>query len=310
MGVTDKYDYRYWQDKSNYVLRDYNLHVQRFVDLEEKLISLNKIVDLQWPDWGRNVKENLRHITEEDYLKNIYGQWHGSKVLVVGAGPSFRRNIDEIRRAKDAGWKLIVCDRAYEPLKKAGINADIVITIDAALIVRDFLDCLDERDTVAACVMQNPKILWRARGKGARVYAYAPSNPFSQQCIKLYKKGYADLCCLKAEFIVGYTAIYLAINMGAAEIALIGNELCWFDQSEIEKIYIDEKKTVGFYRSVNRHGKQVHTVKAFVGAAQAILKIVKMYNKIKFTDCSFGILEGMDQLTMEELLEGKNEKSA
>ena len=88
--------------------------------------------------YQRNI-EQLRRVLESHDFKNI-------PAIIVSAGPSLDKNVGELRKAQGKAFIMVV-DAALRTVLKAGIQPDIVCTIDPELPDR-FFENLDLRGIV------------------------------------------------------------------------------------------------------------------------------------------------------------------
>lgn len=78
-----------------------------------------------------NVLNNMKYICEGYHTKALSEAMPDRRVaILVSAGPSLNKNIQELKKAKNKAFILAV-DTALKPLLKAGIKPDAFFTIDA-----------------------------------------------------------------------------------------------------------------------------------------------------------------------------------
>jgi hypothetical protein len=89
--------------------------------------------------WIRNIFHNMNNLERGYAVYNLFGSFKSIPGIIVSAGPSLRKNIDQLTRLKDRA--LIVCvDTALKPMLKKGIIPHIVMTLDAqAHSIKHFL---------------------------------------------------------------------------------------------------------------------------------------------------------------------------
>lgn len=78
-----------------------------------------------------NVIKNLKYIKESNYVSEFIGKFPKEfPAIIVAAGPSLDKNIDELKRAEGKAF-IFATDTAVKYLLKHNINFDAIITIDA-----------------------------------------------------------------------------------------------------------------------------------------------------------------------------------
>lgn len=78
-----------------------------------------------------NAIKNLKYIKESNYISEFIGKISQDiPAIIVAAGPSLDKNIDELKRAEGKAF-IFATDTAVKYLLKHNINFDAIITIDA-----------------------------------------------------------------------------------------------------------------------------------------------------------------------------------
>lgn len=264
------------------------------------LVTGNTQIDMKWwSTWQANMISNMNNIFAKHIqpLSSIYGEWDGLDCLVVGAGPSLTQNMDHVRQAAEKGFKIVCVDRAFNKLKYAGISPDITITMDANEKVGNFFidNQINENDTFALCVITHPSV-YKALS-GSNVYFYSCINPFSafwKYAIDCIGISYA---CIRPGFVVTFSAVDLALWMGAKRIVTIGNELCW---------KLDDEVDTGYKKYIVLPGGKF-TIKSFQKASIAFRFFPDKYPDIEFIDASDGIIsKTWQRASLEEILKKEN----
>lgn len=80
--------------------------------------------------WQENIIDNLPEIISNPPLDSLFGKFPDQPAIIISAGPSLDKNIQDLGAAK--GKALLICvDTALKAVLKRGIKPDIVITVDA-----------------------------------------------------------------------------------------------------------------------------------------------------------------------------------
>lgn len=250
-------------------------------------------------NWRENVAANARHLDDSRYLSDLYGTWHGECVMLCGAGPSLARNIEEVKDAWLSGWKILCVDRCFELLYKNGIVPDLIISLDPQPRVLEFLKNIDERHTIALCIEQDSSVVDYCIENAGAVYFYNAACAISKESHEIYSMFEPRLTCLRAMAgTVGYIAFECAAwmlnqdNEVYGTIAMIGNELCWFDENDIPPV---DYKGQLLIESVRRDGKPFYTIAPFATTQMAVDNLIAYWlddveNNVRIFDCSDGII--------------------
>ena len=178
--------------------------------------------------------------------------------IVVAAGPSLEKNVEELKRAKNRSF-IIAVDTALKPLYKRHIKPDIVISIDNRKPV-SFFDTLDFIDMPFVLETQgNPKLIDIHKGK--RFYAASGEN-FTNVLLDTVGKNSTGL---QTGGSVGNSAFYLAVACGFKKIIMVGHDLAMTNgKIHAEGIHENKKDNIasenGTYRDVDGYyGGKVRT---------------------------------------------------
>lgn len=95
-----------------------------------------------WYDiWLRNIKENKRRFGSFSSLS--IGKFHKindkKPALIIGSGPSLKKNISQLWRAKKQGILSVSCLHNFPHLHDNNAHADFYVTTDAGMIVSNHI---------------------------------------------------------------------------------------------------------------------------------------------------------------------------
>jgi hypothetical protein len=216
-------------------------------------------------------------------IKSIFGT-HTGDALVIGSGPSCRdtKTIKKIRKNKSI---IIVVDRAYETIMKAGIEPDYVVSTDSAKHVGDFLKDITLNDKVIMSVRQNPGVINEIEGLAGEMLFYTLVNPFSDVALDvrgIYGTVYDGA---REARITGATAQEIAYWMGATRIHTLGCECGWLDEDDIEPYY--REKAIPTF---TKDDMMIWTIPAFYWGARAMEAMSLLSPGAEFIDHSGGLL--------------------
>ena len=150
--------------------------------------------------WDKNFKKNLKHIYPK--YGSVAGQFMGfakdKAVIMVGAGPSFNRNKDDLKKVydfnlqfklKDQPFVIIASNHQFKPLLEMGIFPHFVMLGDGGGHVYDQL-CTDipplgQNAVLITTMYADHKIIkaWTRQGRGCCFYI-----PTGEKYIKLFEE--------------------------------------------------------------------------------------------------------------------------
>ena len=177
---------------------------------------------LRASSWLHNYLANLPHLARDHALPQISDVMPSVPAIVVAAGPSLDRNIDELRRAKGKAVILAV-NTAAGALAKAGITPDAIVCVESLDISAQLRDLDILSDTVGFLELTGHPSLWElpfAAKVGMSVDTSSAAN-FSRL---LHAK-----LRISAGFCVAHAATAIALRLGCPSITLVGSDLAFTD---------------------------------------------------------------------------------
>ena len=138
--------------------------------------------------WGNNIKANVKNGLYKKHgmmNKDCNGIGKNKAVIAVGAGQSFNKNKDVLKRVSDVDgirdWHdrdfvIIASNHQYKPMLDMGIIPDFVILADASDVVKDQLlkdvPASGKNTILLAGMICDPGVLeaWDKQGKDIRFY--------------------------------------------------------------------------------------------------------------------------------------------
>ena len=186
-----------------------------------------------------NYLRNLPDFITQYSIRSIHELIEKEKIddrpaILVSAGPSLDKNIEDLKRAKDHAF--IVCiDTAIKTMIKAGIEPDILITIDPHKPVELFN--IEEATTVPWIVdsLFNAKL--QKIHKGKRFYFQTHTKLIKPWLEKYGKKTYA----VESGGSVACTAFSIVRNFGFKNIILMGQDLAYPNNKQHADAAYDDK---------------------------------------------------------------------
>jgi len=141
----------------------------------------------------------------------------GTDAIICGAGPSLAGQFDELRRARGRAV-LIAVGHAAPALARAGLVPDAVVEVDAHA-ARNWPEEVRPPALLAACTEVSPEVAARF----PRILWWAGSSPAFNLALKILGLNLPETQMAKS---VTVPAIDLAVRLGCARIALVGQEFC------------------------------------------------------------------------------------
>jgi len=190
--------------------------------------------------WIKNIIKNIPSIERSLPLHALKNSLKGKPALVIGAGPSLRLQLEELVKASPFIY-IIAVDTVAEPLLRAGIIPDFIVTLDAQY--QNFYDFeyiftrpeLTERIFLISDLTVYPGIPRRWKGKvffsstpqivekeGKTVFMYHPFVEYLKEFIQ--PPG-----LLECGGSVSTTAIEFALYCGAFPVIVTGLDLSYTD---------------------------------------------------------------------------------
>ncbi len=174
-------------------------------------------------DWSRNLIANFYNLARARPVSALFGSLPGAAALVCGAGPSLGESLGAIARHRDR-FTLIAVDTALHVLTGAGIDPDIIVSVDPQPINRYYL----EGYTGRALFVVDPTTSYLSLRMLAVDRLYYTASPFA-----LAKWFFSFLDGPPGEIAFGGSvatnAYDLAIKLGCATVLLAGIDLSFTD---------------------------------------------------------------------------------
>ena len=170
----------------------------------------------------KNIDDSIEQYNATELI-NIFSEmtFKDRAAIIVSAGPSLDKNVEELRRARNKAF-IIAVDSALRTLEKRGIYADISITVDP----EKRIDRFDNIETLKSIPMvmeinSNPSILEKHTGK--RFYLTSNNYYYKNVLANMGKKTGG----LNTGGSVACSAFDMARQMGFENIVLIGQDLSY-----------------------------------------------------------------------------------
>lgn len=172
--------------------------------------------------WIKNILKNLINMSQAAPVDALFGLAAGRPALVVAAGPSLNKNIDQIREARDRFW-IIAVDTALKPLLKSGLQPDLVVAVDPYPANYAKFEGLEPEILAEVPLVFSPLVLPDIPRDFKYRFVFGEPIRFCQWGMSLRPPA-AEL---PRGFTVSHHAFYLARKMGADPIVFAGLDLAF-----------------------------------------------------------------------------------
>ena len=251
----------------------------------------------------KNVLFNLPTYVATPGVGTLKGRFAGYPAVVVSAGPSLRKNIEQLKRIQDQ-VVVIAVQTTLKPLLEYGIKPDFVTSLDYHEVSRRFIEQLDARTDVH--LIAEPKVNWQVvdcyRGRGPISLL---GNEFARLVLGVTDDGHVEL---PPGATVAHLAFYLGEYIGADPIIFVGQDLAFSDniyyspgtalhsvwEPEINRfctIEMKEWERIARHRRILRkvpdiHGGQIYT-------DEQMFTYMQQFEK-DFADCSVRVIDATE----------------
>ena len=250
---------------------------------------------------AQNVLYNLPYVAEG------YNTMQLSKVIpnkgaavLVSAGPSLDKNIEELRRAKNHLF-IIAVDTAVKPLLKRGISPDVFITLDG----RKPLDLLDGAFQLSVISNSVARYELLDRQKGKKIFFFDGY----QLPLDLYIENGGILPAVAIGGSVACSGFSLLYKMGFETVILVGQDLAYTDNKSHAdgtfKEKMPEENTDHMIRVKGNYQDTVPTLtnlKIYLEWFVDYIKGAKQHGKFRVINATEGgaYIEGTELMTLKD----------
>jgi hypothetical protein len=101
------------------------LYVSAWVPMDKVEVSGKLNTELE------QVRDNVRQNIKKGFQQVVPHPTNDAEVMLVGGGPSLKRDIEKVRELRDQGVKLICLNNAYDFCIENGIMPSAYVMVDA-----------------------------------------------------------------------------------------------------------------------------------------------------------------------------------
>lgn len=235
-------------------------------------------------EFRAQMQANEDRMHKDGDVASLFGTRAGCTAVIAAAGPTLAQHYDWLRSRREA-FLLIAVDATLIPLLRAGIEPDIVITIDGlrAGIYPYFdtdLSAFENRPLVYFPIV-HPDVV--ARWPGPRLTAYA-NHAIYNEISQRQPKG-----CLFASGTVTHAATDLAVQMGAGQIVYAGADFGFPN----ERTHVEGSAHVAQAQSSsgsawvhNGHGERIQTLPNLRAYLRDLEAYIARHQEVRFYNAS------------------------
>lgn len=200
---------------------DFNAKIRDRLISETHLTFNNTHFDVADPHLGELLDRSLPLLRADRDVADLFGSRAGQGAFVIATGPSLQGHLPALKRIREQAQRplFIAVDTAYRPLLAAGIEPDIVVSVDH----RIRLHHLPSEDSANTTLVYMPMldVDTLAGWRGPRYAAYSDSA--------LYDRVREEIP--RGHLFVGGSVIHpaadLAVKMGVDRVTLFGADFAF-----------------------------------------------------------------------------------
>ena len=208
----------------NAVLKGEKKILDKDITFPEQTLKNIATLKLFGNDWLKNIVENTYNYLNSQSLEILNNLFPGCKTIIVAAGPSLDKDIQNLSVAKNKF--LIICvDTALKKLLKYGIQPDIIVSIDIGAHNLRYLNEVSENSALVCDIAMPDKITSLYKDKTIYTH-YGHSIP---RFLDLYRKKEGKTVGTGTVFSVAFDIAY---RIGSSEIYFMGADFSYSNFKE------------------------------------------------------------------------------
>lgn len=251
-------------------------------------------------EWSRNQIKSFTNKTPK--ASAFYGKFANVPAIIVSAGPSLEKRLDELREIGNKAL-IIAPGTGAKVCGRRGVGAHMALAIDSADATADLV-----RNSNAKLLAGSYRLSEEV-GKAfpGDIFSFVISNDFLAQYY-YYLNGW------QTEIINDYSsvsssAVHFAAKLGCNPIILVGQDLCYYDNkfhADEEKDSLNEAIRAAWREDVDINGNKVFTDNTF-RAIRRDMEVLYHHSRDVFTminasEAGLGI-PGVENWKLSEVIE-------
>ncbi len=174
----------------------------------------------------KNIMYNLPAYVSTNPINTLKGRFKGYPAVVVSAGPSLQRNIEQLKQIRDK-VVIIAVQTTLKPLLERGIVPDFVTSLDYHEVSKRFFTDIEDEKLKQVHLVAEPKASWHVIDY---VWKRGPvsllGNEFAGMILHEMDDEHDNL---PAGATVAHLSFYLAEYIGAEPVIFLGQDLAFSD---------------------------------------------------------------------------------
>ena len=206
----------------------YRLTSEKLIECFKHQTANNNTIANFKESWTENSLKNLPNVLTATSAGELKKQFEGQNVIVVSPGPSLKKNIHTLKNVQNA---IIVClAQSLPALREYEIQPDFVMVMDS----QDFSFVVDDQQVKNSCLICfdyiSPMFLNK---KFKRVFiTFSSNSPFHR-----YLFANSTIFDFEDVSSVAVGAVKIAKDLGARNIAIVGQDLSFTDEKYFGSFY-------------------------------------------------------------------------
>lgn len=244
--------------------------------------------------------ETIDSMTVDQLVARFTGvDIEGVPAIIVAAGPSLDKNIDELKAAVGKAF-IIAADSAVRKLIKHGIIPDIFVTVDFIKPESLMDDETARKIPVLSCMGANCYLLEKHEG---RKIMYATNN----YIVEKYKEYGKKIGTVETGGSVTNNAFSLARMLGFGTVIICGQDLCYTENRGHASDTYDDRFEIleDFFETEDMYGNKVYTEANMLTYKRWFEEKIRIDEKLHFINATEGglYINGAEHITLKEAVE-------
>lgn len=305
-------------ENMNYMVEEVHPNYREFYadKLVEKIRLLHRKVE------GIQVNYNTGMLFSKDLAQNVFGNMkyvidgyntkklsdvipHSGAAILVAAGPSLNKNIQELKKAKNKAFILAV-DTAIRPLINAGIKPDAFLTLDPHKLLK--LIEIEGSETIPVIAPTCARTAMLDRQTGKKIF-YNDGYLLPSHLYRMHKKEFLDVSSGGS---VACSAFSLLYKMNFDTIILVGQDLAYTgNKSHADGTFADKMKEEDTRNMIMVKGNYedkvptLRNLRIYLDWFSNYITGAKKYYDFRVINATEGgaYIEGTELMTLKEAIE-------
>ena len=305
---TDVFSFRFGYHANYDNLFEKELHIwdEQFSYILYKIKGANILYEVHGLDFVRNNYTFFPYAAKSKSLADLSNKMpEDVPMIIVSAGPSLNKNMQELKRAKGKAL-IIAVDAAVNPLVRNGIIPDINICVDPSK-GEEYISEKGAEQVPLVCGMNAGRALTRTH-TGVKIL-FSDNNVYTR---KFFDDNGIDIVALSTGGSVSTNAYSLARYLNAKRVILVGQDLAFTNDESHAKGSVRGDETLeeitGDYvviEDTDIYGNPVKSSEMFKIFRMWFEKQIELFPEIRLIDATEGgaLIKGSEVMTLSEAID-------